>query len=223
MPGYSSKSRPLPRLQLLNRYQLRSSRLPPKQLLPHRLPQLRKRDRRSPVWWLKTTTHRMRTYRFARLSRKQKAALLRRCRSSAAGNLPPSPYAKPNPDRRGCRGGRWSGLLPDPQHAFGLKLKPRNINRLADRQRRTPVRTAFLFLLPGILAAQVSAPNPGIVRVERSAVANVLGVPGNLLLVHSGFPSVDAIAFSNQVGLIATSGRIRLVQKDGKVLGEAAY
>ncbi|HLH02233.1 MAG TPA: hypothetical protein VKX25_05655 [Bryobacteraceae bacterium] len=85
------------------------------------------------------------------------------------------------------------------------------------------MRTAFLFLLPGILAAQVSAPNPGIVRVERSAVANVLGVPGNLLLVHSGFPSVDAIAFSNQVGLIATSGRIRLVQKDGKVLGEAAY
>jgi hypothetical protein len=85
------------------------------------------------------------------------------------------------------------------------------------------VRTAVVLLLPGILAAQVAAPNPGLVRLDGSAVANVLGVPGNLLLVRSAWPAANALAFSNRIGLIASTDKIRLVQKDGTVLGETGH
>jgi len=85
------------------------------------------------------------------------------------------------------------------------------------------MKIAGLLLLPGLLAAQIGAPNPGFVRFPGAGVESALGLPGNILLVPSAFPTVDALAFSNRLGLVASAGRIRLVQTNGTVLGEAEY
>ena len=85
------------------------------------------------------------------------------------------------------------------------------------------MKIASFLLLPGLLAAQMGAPNPGFVRFAGAGVESALGLPGNLLLVPSAFPNADAIAFSNRLGLVASAGRIRLVQTNGTVLGEAEY
>jgi hypothetical protein len=81
---------------------------------------------------------------------------------------------------------------------------------------------SFLFLA-GLLAAQIAAPNPGLVRFPGSPLKTVFGVPGNLLLADSPFPAADAVAFSDNFGLLAAEAKIRLVKRDGAVLAEAPY
>jgi len=78
-------------------------------------------------------------------------------------------------------------------------------------------------LIAGLLAAQIAAPHPGLVRFPGLPLETVLGVPGNLLLAKSPFPAADAVAFSDNFGLLAAQGRIRLVKRDGAVLAELPY
>jgi hypothetical protein len=78
-------------------------------------------------------------------------------------------------------------------------------------------------LLAPCLSAQISAPSPGFVRYDGLPIESLYGVAGNLVPAPASFGPADAISFSNTGGLLAVSGRIKLVRVDGSTVDEYSY
>lgn len=75
-------------------------------------------------------------------------------------------------------------------------------------------------LAAGVLQAQVAAPRVGIIRCSDGSVRAVYGLAGNFVLAHQPFATADAASFSDQAGLLAKNGTIRLVAPNGVLEGE---
>lgn len=75
-------------------------------------------------------------------------------------------------------------------------------------------------LAAGVLQAQVAAPRVGIIRCSDGSVRAVYGLAGNFVLANQPFATADAASFSDQAGLIAKNGTIRLVAPNGAIEGE---
>ncbi len=73
------------------------------------------------------------------------------------------------------------------------------------------------------LLAQLAPPKPGFVRYDGLPVQGLYGLPGNFVPVQAVWGNTEEISFSNDVGLLVTSGDIKLVRVDGSLLGSYAY
>lgn len=80
------------------------------------------------------------------------------------------------------------------------------------------------FVLPvlaaGLLQAQVHAPQAGVVRYTDGSVRTVYGVPGSFVVGPIWSADAIAISFSDQAGLIAEPGAIRLLSAAGAEIGK---
>jgi hypothetical protein len=74
-------------------------------------------------------------------------------------------------------------------------------------------------LLAGLLSAQVSIPEVGLVRYTDHTVRPIYGVPANFIVGTTLFDHADAASFSDSGGLVSTNGGIEVVTRDGTVLG----
>jgi hypothetical protein len=74
--------------------------------------------------------------------------------------------------------------------------------------------------LTGLLCAQVSAPEIGVVRYADNAVRPIYGVEANLVVGKQMLPSADAASFSDFGGLVAIKGHIQLVSRRGVVVSD---
>jgi hypothetical protein len=54
-------------------------------------------------------------------------------------------------------------------------------------------------------------------------IQRLYGVSGNLVLAGSAFGAADAVSFSDNAGLIAVNGSLKLLQSDGSVVSEYHY
>lgn len=79
---------------------------------------------------------------------------------------------------------------------------------------------ALLLLISVFSKAQLKPPPIGIARLSDASVRTLYGLPENLIVDSRSFGSFDAASFSDQAGLLATHGRIQLVNTNFAVLGE---
>ena len=72
-------------------------------------------------------------------------------------------------------------------------------------------------ILSGHLAAQITAPKPGLVRYPDGSVRAAHGLAGSLVPLVPSLGNATAIAFSDAGGLWATAGSVELVGPDNKI------
>jgi hypothetical protein len=82
------------------------------------------------------------------------------------------------------------------------------------------VRIILPVLAAGILHAEVSAPQLGVIRCSDGLVRAVYGLAGNFILANKVLAPAGAVSFSDRAGLMAKNGAIQLVKADGAPLGK---
>ncbi len=83
-------------------------------------------------------------------------------------------------------------------------------------------RLVLLTCAAGLLHAQVHAPHAGVVRDADGSVRPVYGVPGSFVIGPAWSTAATAISFSDEAGLVAEAGAIRLLSASGTEIGRYA-
>lgn len=82
------------------------------------------------------------------------------------------------------------------------------------------VRIVLAVLAAGILYAEVSPPQIGVIRCSDRSVRAVYGLAANFILAAKPLATADAVSFSDRAGLIAVNGTIELLQTDGTFISK---
>jgi hypothetical protein len=72
------------------------------------------------------------------------------------------------------------------------------------------------------LEAQLNVPQVGTAHYPDRSIHLIRGVGANLIVDAHSAATADVVSFSDSIGLLSASGRIRLQRSDGTVLGEYA-
>jgi hypothetical protein len=83
-------------------------------------------------------------------------------------------------------------------------------------------RVLLSIFAAGLLHAQVHAPQAGVVRCVDGSVHPVYGVPGSFVVGPAWSAGATTISFSDQAGLVASTGAIRLLSASGAETGRYA-
>lgn len=73
------------------------------------------------------------------------------------------------------------------------------------------------------LPAQVSSPSPGFVRYQALPIQTLFGVPGTFVPAPAPFGSADAASFSDEGGLLASNGTLKLIRSNATVVAALPY
>ena len=85
---------------------------------------------------------------------------------------------------------------------------------------RTLVAILIAFGAAAVTPAQVKPPTLGIARLGDGSVRTLYGLPDNVIVDSHRLGLYEAASFSDQVGLVASAGRIQLVSTTFVALGE---